>query len=44
MVQFYHPRGWDYQYRTDLLLNYNLTYDKQLTNLERGSKCSVAGV
>lgn len=30
---FTRPRGWDYQYRTDLLLNYNLTYEKQLTNI-----------
>ncbi|WP_295117747.1 lipid A deacylase LpxR family protein [uncultured Chitinophaga sp.] len=30
------PRGWDYQYQNDLLFNYNLTYEKQLTHLERG--------
>ncbi|UYQ94056.1 lipid A deacylase LpxR family protein [Chitinophaga horti] len=40
---FTRPRGWAYQYRTDLLLNYNLTYEKQLTHVEKGFEVIAGG-
>lgn len=37
------PMGWQYQIRTDLVLNYRLTYEKQLLQLGRAAELIGAG-